>query len=166
MTPAQITSPDLLDVLRARKEQASLIASPYAPRMARDTMLHWLAEAARQAREAAGRKQVHVGATINRDQSAVYRFEQANAWPSDPDLMITGYAEDLDISPLDLWQKALDMWREADATATVAEITERREQRRNHAAAADAAEAIEGAAGRERAPTRGTSARKRRAKAS
>lgn len=99
---------------------------PYAPpTVAGDTMLYWLARAAKDAREAAGRKQVHVGAEVNRDQSAIYRFEQANAWPRNPDLILAGYAQDLDISPLDLWQRALDMWRDSGEVATVAEISAR-----------------------------------------
>lgn len=79
-------------------------------------MLIWLARAAVQAREGAQRKQVHVAASADRDQSSIYRFEQ-NAkgdgkWPRDTDRIVAAYADDLEMRPIDLWQTALDMWRD------------------------------------------------------
>lgn len=128
---AEVTSPDLLEVLRSRTEQARAMRDTYRPaHMAQDTMLYWLAKVAKDAREAAGRKQVHIAAEIDRDQSAVYRFEQGLAWPRDVDLLVAGYAADLDISPMDIWDKALQMWREQGSAATVEDLAERRETKR------------------------------------
>lgn len=43
--------------------------------MAEDTMFHWLAEVAREAREEVGIKHVRIAAALNMDQSSVSRFE-------------------------------------------------------------------------------------------
>ena len=108
--------PDLLGTLRSRRAQAQQFSAPYlAPVIARDSMLLWLARAAVAARKAADRKQVHIAASANRDQSSIFRFEQAaegkGGWPRDADRIISAYADDLDIEPIDLWAHALEMWR-------------------------------------------------------
>src|SRR4051794_41917074 len=75
------TSPQLLDVLRSRQAQAQALGGAYAAAVAApDAMLYWLARAAKQSREAAGRKQVHVAAEADKDQSSIYRFESAGGW--------------------------------------------------------------------------------------
>lgn len=89
-------------------------------------MLHWLAQAARKARETAGRKQVHVAASADKDQSSIYRFEQGEGWPRDTDLIVAAYADDLDCDPIEIWEQAISMWREAGEQARVAELQERR----------------------------------------
>jgi hypothetical protein len=73
-------------------------------------MLPWIARAARDARIAAGRKQVHVAASADVDQSTVHRFESAIAWPRDIDRMVAAYADDLDIPAVELWRRAVDAW--------------------------------------------------------
>lgn len=89
----------------------------YVPRMDHNAMLPYLARAARDARMAKARKQVHVAASLDRDQSTVARFEKAAGgngvkigWPTNPDAMVAAYADDLDISPLEIWRTALDLW--------------------------------------------------------
>lgn len=112
-TTAAAVTPDLLGVLRERQEQASQRNAPYvAPVVARDSMLFWLATAAKQVREAGGRRQVHVAASANLDQSSVYRFEEHKSTPRDVDLMVAAYADDLEIDPMMLWEQALKMWRD------------------------------------------------------
>lgn len=108
------TVPDLLGVLRTRKAQARIVAETYGPAVpfAEDTMLHWLARAASEARRAADRKQVHIAASADMDQSSMFRFEQAKGWPRDPDKVIAAYADDLDVDPFQLWEQALRMWRD------------------------------------------------------
>ena len=76
-------------------------------------MIHFVAQAAREARLEAGRKQVHIAASIDRDQSMIARFERGAAWPRDVDKILEGYADDLGISALDLWKRALEMARAA-----------------------------------------------------
>jgi len=78
--------------------------------MADDHMIFWLAQAAKEVRLERGRKQVHIAATINRDQSTVNRFEQGEHWPRDPDEIVLGYAEDLELNPRELWERALQLW--------------------------------------------------------
>lgn len=78
-----------------------------------DSMLYWLAKACTAAREAAGRKQVHVGASADMDQSSVWRFEAGKAWPKNIDKLVNAYADDLDIEPFQLWQAATEMWAAA-----------------------------------------------------
>jgi hypothetical protein len=65
------------------------------------------AAAAEAARERRGRLQVHIAASLNRDQSTIYRFEEAKAWPRNPDLVIQAYADDRDISAADIWADAV-----------------------------------------------------------
>lgn len=78
--------------------------------MAEDTMFHWLAEVAREAREEVGIKHVRIAAALNMDQSSVSRFEKGEAWPRDPDAFIQAYGEELGIDPRVLWQRALERW--------------------------------------------------------
>lgn len=93
-------------------------------------MIHWLAQAARQLREEAGRKQVHIAATMSIDQSTIYRFEQGNTWPKRADLVVAAYAEDLDISdPREIWELAMRLWREHGEAPTVADLQEPARQR-------------------------------------
>jgi hypothetical protein len=86
------------------------------------TMMYWLATAAKRLRETAGRKQVHVAATMNKDQSTVYRFEQRRTVPQELDLFVAAYADDLNISPIEIWDQALELWRASEKQATVAEL--------------------------------------------
>jgi transcriptional regulator with XRE-family HTH domain len=78
-------------------------------------MMYWLAQAARELREAAGRKQVHVAASASMDQSTVNRFERGETQPAHVDTMIAAYADDLEIQPIDVWQRAIDSWRAHEA---------------------------------------------------
>jgi hypothetical protein len=88
--------------------------------MPNEHMLHWVARAAKRLRERAGRKQVHVAAALDRDQSTIYRFEQNGlpdgpffGWPGETDAYLAAYAEDLGIADVkDIWALALEMWRE------------------------------------------------------
>ena len=93
-------------------------------------MRYWLARAAKQAREAAGPvKQVRIAAAADKDQSTIYRFEKPEepqtSWPQETDLYVAAYAEELGIEPIELWEQALRMWRNAGKQATVTELTAR-----------------------------------------
>lgn len=80
-------------------------------RMDEDRMLAHLAEAARAAREAKGRLQVHIAASVGVNQVTILRFEQGKTWPRNPDRIIAAYADDLDIDPREIWDDALTRWR-------------------------------------------------------
>jgi transcriptional regulator with XRE-family HTH domain len=73
-------------------------------------MLPWIGAAARAAREARARKQVHIAATLGVDQGTIGRFEGGRAWPRDPDKVVAAYAEDLDMDPLEIWEAAVAEW--------------------------------------------------------
>lgn len=101
----------LLDVLRERQAQAHAHGAAYLASVAdQDSMVYWLSRACKAARLAAGRKQVHVAASADTDQSTIARFERSGTWPRDPDLIVSAYAEDLEIGAIDLWQEALRLW--------------------------------------------------------
>lgn len=88
-----------------------------------DTLVYWLAQVAKQLREQAGRKQVHIAAAMSIDQSTIYRFEQGERWPRQADLIVAAYAEDLGIEdPRDIWQQAVDAWRERGDAPTVTQL--------------------------------------------
>jgi hypothetical protein len=78
-------------------------------------MVTYLARAAREARDAAGRKPYHIAASPpgrkSADPSTVWRFEHDEAWPRNADEMIDLYAADLGIEPIELWTRALELWR-------------------------------------------------------
>lgn len=89
---------------------------------ANGTMLYWLAIAAKELRERAGRKQVHIAASMSKDQSTVYRFEQGGSVPRDLDVFIAAYADDLEINPSQIWERALELWKQDGQEATVEEL--------------------------------------------
>lgn len=80
-------------------------------------MIFWVATAAKAARQDAGLRQVHVAAAIDRDQATIFRFERGDAWPRDPDLILHGYELALELDPFDIWQAAVDLWRDALETS-------------------------------------------------
>lgn len=107
-------------------------------------MAYWLAKACAQARSTGGRLQVHVAASANLSQSSVDRFEDGTVWPRNPDRYIDAYADDLDVSPIDLWRAAIQMWEEDlasqpdprdEAVAAVADRTKPPAKKRPAAAA-------------------------------
>lgn len=74
-------------------------------------MLFWLAKACKDAREQMGRIQSQVAASAVVDQSTINRFESAAGWPRNTDRIVAGYADDLNIEPVDLWQEGIRLWR-------------------------------------------------------
>lgn len=80
-----------------------------------DSMLPYLAAAAVELRTAADRKQVHVAASADLDQSTIWRFEQGQKWPRDADAVIAAYADDLGIAAGEIWARALQLWDAAMA---------------------------------------------------
>jgi hypothetical protein len=114
------TGHDFYAMLRAREAQAAQFGRRHLAAVPdRNSMLFWLAEAAKDARLAAKRKQVHVAASAGAgvDQSTIARFEKHIAWPRDVDIIVQAYADDLDVAAVELWDQALKKWR-ADLAAT------------------------------------------------
>lgn len=111
----QLAPPKMPEVSRviSRKrtiKHSGLIRPIDSGRPSTHAMLYWLAEACKRARENEGRIQVHIAASLNQAQSSVTRFENHDGQPRDLDAMVAAYAEDLDIEPVQLWTKALDLW--------------------------------------------------------
>lgn len=82
-------------------------------------MIYWLAQAAKQLRSDARRKQVEIAAAVGGiDQSTIYRFEQGQAWPRQADAVVAAYADELGLDGRDIWELGLTLWREhGDAPA-------------------------------------------------
>lgn len=83
-----------------------------------------LARAAAEAREQAGRKHYHIAAAAHGDgtnPSTVYRFEKGDGWPRNADHMVDLYAADLDLDPIQIWTRALQLWREEESDGEPAE---------------------------------------------
>ena len=90
--------------------------------MAKSAMGRYLAQVMREARERAGRKPYNVASAPpgmeGADPSTIYRFEREERWPRNADHMVDLYAADLDIEPLELWRRALELWQlEAEIAA-------------------------------------------------
>jgi hypothetical protein len=120
-------SVSLMDVLREREAQARAARDCHlAVVLDTDSMAYWLSLACKQARETAGRLQVHVAASHNRgvNQSTIARFEDGVAWPRNPDQIVAAYADDLDVDPVQLWQEALDLWQRHRAGEALSELGE------------------------------------------
>lgn len=86
----------------------------HMPEESAKAMVYWIAEAAREARQEAKRKHVHIAAGLDSDQSTISRFENHEGQPRDIDRTVEAYAEDLEIDVRQLWARALEMWIEAD----------------------------------------------------
>lgn len=74
-------------------------------------MIKFLAKVAKDARVEAEIKIARICVAADLDASTLYAFERGN-WPRNPDQAISGYAEELEIAPEELWLRALDLWRE------------------------------------------------------
>lgn len=92
-----------------------------------DTMRYWLGVVCREQREKRDRLQVHVAASLDRNQSTVARFERGDGWPQDPDITVAAYADDLDMDPVELWTLALERWQAEGRQPKLAELKERRD---------------------------------------
>lgn len=81
----------------------------YAESVAAEPMIVALAAAAKEAREKAERKIIHIAVVADMDPSTIWRFEHGQ-WPRNADQIIAAYAAELEIEPFDLWQRALEIW--------------------------------------------------------
>lgn len=77
------------------------------------SLLPWLAGVLADAREDAQKRQVHVAAAADMDQSAITRFEHGQSWPRNPDRLVQAYADCVGVDAHVLWRRAIDRWDEA-----------------------------------------------------
>lgn len=74
-------------------------------------MLLYLSEAAKAARERAERRVEGVADLADVSVGAVYRFERGESWPHKVDQVVSAYADIAGVEPLEIWQRALNLWR-------------------------------------------------------
>jgi len=75
-------------------------------------MMYWLGQTAKELR--LGQEQLTADIAVIRrcDTSTVTRFEAGKMREIDVDLMIEAYSRALDVPEIEIWQRALDAWRE------------------------------------------------------
>lgn len=72
-------------------------------------MLAHLGRVARHLRQERGVKLVRIGATINKGEGSLSRFEAGQNW-SEIERVVDAYAEELGVTPIELWRAALKEW--------------------------------------------------------
>lgn len=99
----------LFDSLREREAQARTARAAYrasmAPVATPDSMLYWLTAACKEAREAVGRKQVHIAASLEGGRD---RFEQGDGWRWETDALVAAYERLCGLPAGELWRRAVD----------------------------------------------------------
>lgn len=93
------------------------------------TMLYWLKRAATELRTDRERRMVHVAASMDADQSTIWRFEHEDSWPQRPDLLVAAYADDLGISPMAIWARALALWEASGAVSDIHDLMQYEKER-------------------------------------
>jgi transcriptional regulator with XRE-family HTH domain len=76
-------------------------------------MLQHLGQACREARVAAGLRQIDVATSAGTTHATISRFEAGLYWPKDPDAWVKAYADELGVDSLHLWAEAITRWRDA-----------------------------------------------------
>lgn len=73
-------------------------------------MLPHLANACREARLGAHVRQLDIATRIGVSETTIGRFERGRLWPHRTDEIVAAYADELGISAVDLWARALAAW--------------------------------------------------------
>lgn len=71
-------------------------------------MLQALARVAREARLAAGLRQLDIATAAGVSHETVSRLERAQSWPKDPDRLVAAYETELGLEPGTLWKLAAE----------------------------------------------------------
>jgi transcriptional regulator with XRE-family HTH domain len=66
-----------------------------------------LGAAAREARQAAGLRQIDIAVVAGVDETTIGRFERGQRWAWNTDDIVAAYANELRITPDDVWRLAL-----------------------------------------------------------
>lgn len=75
--------------------------------------LFWLSQAAKDLRENGGINVETVAGLYGVRGRTIERFEVAESWPGDPDRLMAAYARAVGLAdPRDIYQRALDQWRD------------------------------------------------------
>lgn len=81
-------------------------------------MIYWLAQACREQRDRHELKQSAVAGALNMNQSSIHRFEKGS-WPHHPDEIVAAYARVTQVDVRDIWQRAIDLWRQHGETPSL-----------------------------------------------
>lgn len=96
------------------QRQVQTVPAPFTWAPMADGMLYHLGQSLREQRKARKVKLVRVGAALDKSEASLSRFESGKTWPNDLDAAINAYADELDITPLEIWTAALAHWKAAD----------------------------------------------------
>lgn len=69
-------------------------------------MLQALARVAREARLAAGLRQLDIATAAGVSHEMISRLERAQSWPKDPDKIVAAYEQECGLSGGELWKRA------------------------------------------------------------
>lgn len=69
-------------------------------------MLQQLARVAREARLAAGLRQLDVATAAGVSHETISHLERADGWPLDPDKIVDAYEQECGLSDGELWKRA------------------------------------------------------------
>jgi transcriptional regulator with XRE-family HTH domain len=69
-------------------------------------MLQQLARVAREARLAAGLRQLDIATAAGVSHETISHLERADGWPLDPDKIVGAYEDECDLQPGELWKRA------------------------------------------------------------
>lgn len=84
-----------------------------------DRIGHYLADVCREVREQAKANRSLIAAQFNASEWTVRRFElQQGKWSAQTDELVAAYAHMAGVEPSDIWQRAIDRWRQAQAEAS------------------------------------------------
>jgi hypothetical protein len=84
--------------------------SPLASRaLVPEGILELIGRVARARRLERGIKLVRVGAAADKSEGSLARFEAGRNW-QELDRVVSAYAEEVGMSPYELWREALDLW--------------------------------------------------------
>lgn len=84
---------------------------------------YWLGVVIRETREAAGRSVTYVAGMVNASEITAKRFERAETWPTNHELLVSAYAETAGIDdPRDLYAAALNRWMRSGEKPTLLDV--------------------------------------------
>jgi hypothetical protein len=75
-------------------------------------ILEHIGQVVRERRQAEHVKLVRVGAALDKSEGSLSRFESGQVW-AELDAVVTAYANELGVEPVELWAEAVERWRKA-----------------------------------------------------
>lgn len=83
-----------------------------------DSMRGHLVDVCREARDRSGASKTKIAAAINKGEQSVSRFEQGvGGWHTQTGELVAAYAALEGVPPIELWQRAIDLWKASQLQA-------------------------------------------------